>query len=263
MITAKLNADAFLRRARTQAPRRTSSERTSAAAVGANAFGVFIQRASRRDTNRFVRGWAIANNLAGLPSLPVPNVVPSRHAATYLKILGDQVDAFSAMVGKYEYLIESRFRRVNRPMRGNYYNELSSALTRAYTRLDRAREELRNAARKHSLNIPDYLFIGLYNKDGIYRPMRGAKTRGRTARQLATIRTKVYGGEGRMIVSAGVTVFQLHNLEPHTTLVNNRWGYVTSALKVARLAGVRAMGTSYVRGLQQSLGIEPMGVAGG
>jgi len=250
VITAKLNADAFLRRARTQAPRRTSSERTSAAAVGAHAFGVFIQRASRRDTNRFVRGWAIANNLTGLPSLPVPNVVPSRHAATYLKILGDQVDAFSAMVGKYEYLIESRFRRVNRPMRGKYYNELSSALTRAYTRLERAREELRSAARKHSLNIPDYLFIGLYNKDGQYRPMIGKNTRGRTARQLATIRTKVYGGTGRAVINDYQSVFVLHNREPHVTLLEARYHYVASAARMARVLGVKKMATKYVAGMQ-------------
>lgn len=250
IVSATLNTDGFMGKTRAMLGARRVRLRTAAAATGAYVFTETLMKIARRDTQRYVRGWAMANNMAGLPRVPVPNVRPSKYAETYLKILGDQVDAFAGRVAKYEYLIESRFRRVNRPMRGRYYNELNSALNRAYTRLERAREELKNAARKHSINIPDYLFIGLYNKDGQYRPMIGKNTRGRTARQLATIRTKVYGGTGRAVINDYQSVFVLHNREPHVTLLEARYHYVASAARMARVLGVKKMATKYVAGMQ-------------
>lgn len=250
-ITAKLNTDGFMGKMRALASARRVKARTTAAAAGALVFTETIMQSARRDTNRYVRGWAIANNEAGLPAVPVPAVQRSKYADTYLKILGDQVDAFSYRVAQLERLIEDRFRSTGRPMRGVYYQELYRKLEGprgARMRLERAREELAKAAKRHAMNAPDYLFIGLYNKDGVYTPIKGAKTRGRTARQLATIRTKVYGGAGRAIVNDAQSVFILHNLEPHASILESRWHYAAMAMRMARSLGVSRMSAKYVSG---------------
>ena len=261
-ITAKLNADGFMGKMRALASARRIKARTTAAAAGALVFTETIMRSARRDTNRYVRGWAIANNEAGLPAVAVPAVQRSKHADTYLRILGDQVDFFAWRVAQLEQLIEERFRRTGRPMRGVYYQELYRKLEGprgARMRLERAREELASAAKRHAMNAPDYLFIGLYNKGGIYTPIKGVNSKGKTARQLVSIRTKVYGGDGRMVVTDTATIFQLHNREPHATLVEHRWGYVWSALRFARSTGIRQMGKRYVSGMEFALGLKPMG----
>lgn len=259
MITAQLKTGNFLGRVRAWSETRRVTTRTQSAAIGAHAFTSFLVKAARRDTNRYVRGWALANNMAGLPSIPVPQIVPSKYAETYLKILGDQVDTFSMRAAQLDRLIEDRFRRTGRPMRGVYYRELSGKLERTLVRLEKAREELRKAARRHELKIPDYLFMGLYNKGGIYTPIKGVNSKGKTARQLVSIRTKVYGGDGRMVVTDTATIFQLHNREPHATLVEHRWGYVWVALRFARSTGIRQMGKRYVSGMEFALGLKPMG----
>lgn len=253
IIKFSLNADGFIGRLRGYNMSQRAKDRTNAAAAGATVFARAIVDGARRDTQRYVRAWAQANNLAGLPAIPVPELRPSKYAATYLAILGDQVDAFAARVSKYENLIEARFRRVNRPMRGKYYNELNAALQRAYTRLERAREELKNAAKRHAIDMPDYLFMGLLNKEGQYRPMVGKNTRGRTARQLATIRTKVYGGSGEAVVNEGVSIFVLTNREPHARLLEHKYNYVRLAMQAVRGFGVRRMSSKYVGGMRVGL----------
>lgn len=250
-ITAKLNADGFMGKMRALASARRIKARTTAAAAGALVFTETIMQNARRDTNRYVRGWAIASNEAGLPAIAVPAVQRSKYADTYLKILGDQVDAFAWRVAQLERLIEERFRRTGRAMRGVYYQELYRKLEGprgARMRLERAREELAMAAKRHAMDAPDYLFIGLYNKDGIYTPIKGARTKGRTARQLATIRTKVYGGAGRVVVNDAQSVFILRNLEPHASILESRWHYAAMALRMARSTGVSRMSAKYVSG---------------
>ena len=253
IVSATLNTDGFMGKTRAMLGARRVRLRTAAAATGAYVFTETLMKIARRDTQRYVRAWAQANNLAGLPAIPVPELRPSKYAATYLAILGDQVDAFAARVSKYENLIEARFRRVNRPMRGKYYNELNAALQRAYTRLERAREELKNAAKRHAIDMPDYLFMGLLNKEGQYRPMVGKNTRGRTARQLATIRTKVYGGSGEAVVNEGVSIFVLTNREPHDRLLEHKYNYVRLAMQAVRGFGVRRISSKYVGGMRVGL----------
>lgn len=253
VITAQLDYTEFVRRAnalRTEEVR----AREDAARDGTSAAMRYIFSHARRDTRRFVRGWSMANNMAGLPSLPVENVKVSNYADKYLQILGDQVDTYAARIGQLEYLIESRFRRTGRAMTGRYYQELSTKLTREYVRLERARQELRDAARRHELNIPDYLFMGVFNYRGQYVAMKGTKTKGKTARQLATIRTKVYGGRGKRYHSEEGTYYVLHNLEPHTTLVERRDHVVAEAMVIAKMMGVRRINETYTRGIRRAFG---------
>jgi hypothetical protein len=253
VITAQLDYTEFVRRAnalRTEEAR----AREEAARDGTSAAMRHVFSHARRDTRRFVRGWSMANNMAGLPSLPVPAVKESNYADKYLEILGDQIDTFSARAARLDMLIESRFRRTGRPMRGRYYNELGGDLQRTLVRLEKAREQLREAARRHELNIPDYLFVGVFNYRGQYVSMKGAKTKGKTARQLATIRTKVYGGYGRRYHSEEGTYYVLHNLEPHTTLVERRDRVVAEAMVIAKMMGVRRINETYTRGIRRTFG---------
>jgi len=253
VITAQLDYAEFTRRAKALQTQEVYA-REQAARDGTSAAMLHVFGHARRDTRRFVRGWAMANNMAGLPSLPVENVRVSNYAEKYLEILGDQVDTFKAKAERLDYLIESRFRRVNRPMRGRYYNELSTDLTRTLMRLEKAREQLREAARRHELNIPDYLFMGVFNYRGQYVPMKGTKTKGKTARQLASVRVKVYGGWGRRYHNPEGTYYVLHNLEPHTTLVERRDRVVADGLAVARLMGVRRITELYQSGIRRTFG---------
>jgi len=253
VITAQLDYAEFTRRAKALQTQEVYA-REQAARDGTSAAMLHVFGHARRDTRRFVRGWAMANNMAGLPALPVESVRPSNYADKYLQILGDQVDTFSAKAARLEYLIESRFRRVNRPMRGRYYNEISADLTRTLVRLEKAREELRQAARRHELNIPDYLFMGVFNYRGQYVPMKGTKTKGRTARQLASVRVKVYGGFGRRYHNYDGTYYVLHNLEPHTTLVERRDRVVAEGLAIARMMGVRKITELYKSGIRRTFG---------
>ena len=253
MITASMDYSEFTRRAKALQTQEVYA-REQAARDGTSAAMRHIFSHARRDTRRFVRGWAMANNMAGLPALPVENVKVSNYADKYLQILGDQVDTFAARAARLEYLIESRFRRTGRAMRGRYYNELSGELTRTLVRLEKARGELKEAARRHELNIPDYLFMGVFNYRGQYVPMKGTKTKGKTARQLASVRVKVYGGWGRRYHSLEGTYYVLHNREPHTTLVERRDRVVAEAMVIAKMMGVRRVNELYQSGIRRTFG---------
>lgn len=264
MITAKLEYDEFVRRARRLGTVEAQA-RLAASRDGTHAAMRHIFYRARRDTRRFVRAWAIANNMAGLPALPVESVKASNYADKYLEILGDQVDTFSAKAARLDALIEARFRRTGRAMRGRYYNELSGGLTRALVRLEKAREELKQAARRHEPNIPDYLFMGVLTRDGQYRPLVSQRNRPQKdgafkkpirykARQLASVRVKVYGGFGRMYHNTEGTYFVLQSLEPHTTLVERRFHVIRGALEVARSRGVQRITGEYKRGIKAVFG---------
>lgn len=252
-LQASIQAGAFLSRLRIAAPETMGVLRHTAIREAGSVFTRTVFEIAPRDTNRYLRSWAEANNKAGLPPVPLPPVVPSKRAQQYINILQDQVDTFKARVAKIEKIIQEKFLNKGYRTTGKFYNKLYNQLEGprgARWRLDRARQELIMALENQRVEGGTFLFMGLFNELGQYRPVVGATSGGKTKRQLATIRLKVYGGDGKIMEAPHETILNLRSLEPHANFL--RW--VSDEAKTrAKMFGLRNYGKLYALALDRAL----------
>ena len=253
MLTANVDAARLIAALRGRAMAALRIQRTRMVMEGGAIFTRTILEIAPRDTNRYARSWADANNKAGLPPVQLPTIVPSKRAEKYIDILIDQVDAFKFMVEKLERIIREKFTDKGYRTTGKFYNKLYNRLEGprgARWRLDRARQELELALRNMRVDGGTFLFMGLFNEQGQYRPIVGKTSGGRTKRQLATIRLKVYGGDGRIIDGKNTTIVQLKSMEPHANFL--RW-VDQEARTRAKMYGLRSYGRAYAMALNEAI----------
>lgn len=136
-----------------------------------------------RDTNRSARGWIMAFNDLGLGPFPVPPVVESKYQARNEARLFNQLRKWELAVKRYER--QGRFDKWYR---------------KAVRKRDKASEQVERYLASQGTAV----VIG-----------------GRSASALATIRDKVYGGEGRILETERGLVLAAVNKEPHTKIVES------------------------------------------
>jgi len=252
-LQVKIDAKQLLVQLRGDAQRVLQEQRYRCIREGGTLFTKTIMEIAPRDTNRFVRSWAEANNKSGLPAVAIPPVVPSKRAQQYINILQDQVDTFKGRVAKIEKIIQEKFLNKGYRTTGKFYNKLYNQLEGprgARWRLDRARQELILALENQRVEGGTFIFMGLFNELGQYRPVVGKTSGGKTKRQLATIRLKVYGGDGWIVEAPHETILNLRSLEPHANFL--RW--VSDEAKTrAKMYGLRTYGKRYALALDRSL----------
>lgn len=242
MATGQIRVDrtALVRRLRKaeNAVRLSAPEATK---LVAREFGEQVIRSAPRDTNRFVRGWAEAVNSAGLGSVPVPPIVPSKlhdklaprleQQAAYWTRIAEQKEAAAAY---WRRVYENRYKRANR--RDRWERDCAARLRKAEKYAVRARKlAVRAQEELADLNgNPSAVVIfGKKKKPGL-RSDEDLRT-GR----LHTVRTPIYGGSGATVNLNGRTYVRLRNKEPHASIVESRTRVVARALSAARGAGLK------------------------
>lgn len=181
-----------------------------------------------RDTNRYFDGWAKAGNSAGIGRFPV---LPLNRNSRF-----DQIESRIRNEIQWWQRIVDRYRRTQ-PGRDDKWtrqaNRRLAAAQREYERL---------------FSREDGAVIGINTFSSL-----GSK---RTPRAIF----KVYGGEGRIIDLEGgsATVVQLHNKEPHTSMVERNTHNMARAY-----SAFRGTGLMRVRGAYLQKALEAVDKAGG
>lgn len=173
-----------------------------------------LEKDAPRDTQRYVRGWVEAAISAGGKSRLVPEVVRGRFATAQLAILERQVKSIEKQI-KWR---SERFERWSKDSTGAG-RKLTPWMQRERRRiysllnlLERAKEQFRMA----DGDGESFILIG-----------KGY------GRRLATVRTKVYGGSGRVVFKGGEARIELKNKEPHVRIVESRMAPLARAIQRA------------------------------
>jgi ribosomal protein L18E len=181
-----------------------------------------IEKDWPRDTNRSVRGFAMAHRDIGVQGVIVPAVRESAYTRQNLQRLVRQVRAAGRAVNKWAR-IEQLYVRANRTHQ-KYYRTILKELRFHTKRFNRATEELERFTRAVKEGGTPVV-IGQGRKK--YR--RGVSTPTR----IATVRSAVYGGEGRVRRSGDATVAEIRNKEPHVRIVERNRRIAATAVREA------------------------------
>lgn len=173
-----------------------------------------------KDTRRFVRGWVLAGNAAGLDPMPVPVLQPPRKRDEIYKRLLRQAWFWAMIVRRYEQ--QARF---------------DAWYQKAKRKLDRSLEELQKFERTEFGAV---IAIGIRNRLGT---------------KLRTVRDKIYGGTGFVVQQRDGAEVVLHNLEPHTSIVEARTHVMANASRAFRGAGIVMGRKAFVKALKDEAGV--------
>lgn len=171
------------------------------------------------DTNRLKRGYAMAANQANLGPFPVPDVQASKYRKDLGNRLSYQIAKFENSVAFWERIIQTRY--LSKGRKGKWLRDAQSKKRTAEKRLARAKEEADKFGATDSALV-------------IFRSSKSGLT--------MTVRDKVYGGEGREISRPGFHGYQIHNLEPHASIVEKNTRVVAKALADGKALGLKMKG---------------------
>lgn len=198
-----------------------------------------------KDTNRYANGYIDAGNKAGVTRTPLLPINASSRHSKYVEQLTEQLNFAQANVNHWERWKQRYEAEGGKRLLQPFYRKILAKL-RSWTKTrDRAAEELAKAQ-----GDPSILFFGgqLTRGDLGFAGSRG--------RRLGTVRTKVYGGEGRVTVGGkGGAVVELTNKEPHARIVNahSALGHpVATTIAALRVFRLQPVGKKYVESLRPS-----------
>lgn len=179
-----------------------------------------VSATAKRDTNRYVRGFLMAGRDLGANVGPIPNVQPSKHAKRIRELIERQVERFGFALGKTKRELEYLYPlgRPKRP-RSTAYAELFAKERELEKLYQRAKEELD----KLNEGGEATLLIGFLHS--------GQAQKGR---KLLSVRHRVYGGDGKFVVSRGATYAVVTNREPHAKILEKKWGAFKKSLSALR-----------------------------
>ncbi len=221
-----------IRRARVQ--REVSGWSAGVAREVATAAGMHVLAMAPVDTGRYVRAVAQAVNAAGGGPLPVRSVSASGRHARVVELLSRQAADWGRYLAWREKRLAYLYPR-GAPSRGRTaaFRRMQSEVRMASRRLARAREELRKA-----LANDDALLMGHINSG-----------RAQSGRQLLTVRTKIYGGVGRVEDTPRGAQAVLTILEPHGRFLERRLRLFARAKRSPLVVSVLARAERELAGL--------------
>lgn len=200
------------------------------------------------DTNRYINGWIRALHAAGLNSIPVKAYSASRKREEYLRILEEQyfglnryADKLRNWVSLYElYDRTAPPRKDGRPrkkrMRQHHVRKVVRDLRRAEKSEAKALEIWTTALENESILFFD------------------RRAHSKRPRNFHTIRHKIFGGTGRIVIVGNKVIVELNNLEAHPRLVerNPKIGHpVRTAYNKLRSFGLRRASNRYMDTLEK------------
>lgn len=198
-----------------------------------------VVRNGPKDTNRYVRGWAMAGRSIGAYKGSIPSIQAGSNEESVLNALQNQVEYFEARVVKLEGVLASWYPPGKK--RTDYCLKLEKELRKAKTNARKAQDTFDEAKANTGFIVFDLGRGAVY--DGKYRPQK----------RRATIRAKAYGGYGSMRSVKDETTVVLTNREPHTRVVESRFPGLRKTLRVLRPYGIQVARAGYVRTLKKQL----------
>lgn len=193
-----------------------------------------VHTTAPRDTNRYIRAWMQAANMAGVGPFPVPKVIPAKHRDAIYEALREQERFWGMITQRYESQ-----RRYDK-----WYRQ-------AQKKWERAREQLRKFLESEEADGAVIAINLRINRGG--KPGYGQWGLGRGMAKEIRILNKTYGGEGRLIDLPGSTTVHLRNKEPHASIVEHNQRVVARAYAAFRGTGLRQVKTAYLsRALEKS-----------
>lgn len=199
-----------------------------------------------RDTNRSAAGWVEAANQAGLTQRQVPTIKKSIRHEWYIAALERQRDRALEYL-RYWQRMQALYQRNDRTKQPYYRRKILPGLKFAEKRVAQAQEQLEGALRNDGFII--------YDKGGfIYGDARYMKRH--AIQHLTSVRTKFYGGKGRLLSGSGKAVVELTNMEPHARHIErvSRHGHpFMRSMMELRGTGMKKVGNKFVAGLETSL----------
>lgn len=231
MVRATWDDTVFKNKLRIVRSRRDKARTKSLIQLGKR-FAQVAYQISPADTRRYVNALAQACNAAGIGPLPVLPLRPSKFKDKHGQKLRRQI-------AKYDTLLQLWYGATwtdDLPTKNAGKN---GKAPKWFKRLKRYR---RRAAEELAKFEGDEAGTALYI--------------GGNTRRIATVRTKVYGGTGRIISGADDTVIYLHNKEPHANLVERRVRVIWRAIRVAKGRGpLKRMRNTYVKEVAAGTGM--------
>lgn len=205
--------------------------------------------ADHHDTNRYINGYIDALHDIGLESIPLkPYKRSGRH---------DQfVDRLEVQHKKMVKVVERITRRLalgrsqdmTNPLMKNGKPRKKRQEQRWFKKLERdlikaqEREERAFAALAAAINNESILFMP-GRKGRLLKSGRIGKSR------LATVRTQIYGGSGAITLLGEQVIVELHNLEPHSRIIETRPGYgfpYKTAMNQMSILGMKRVSNRYI-----------------
>lgn len=233
MNTLQMDVSGLNRRVEQMLARTAEASRAALAAYG-EALVDNIDRIAPRDSNRYVAGWVGAGNAAGLTTRVVPRIQKSSRYDKFLDELRQQVERLEKRIRRWQIGMENWYHnRPERPRKG-WYRKAEREVRKLYKRYVRAIQELGKAEASET-----FLFFDA-----------GAFVERKNKRALSTVRTKVYGGTGKIVTDGWSAKLELHNLEPHATIVEARFGVVAIASRGVKALGYRKASKEFIARIQ-------------
>jgi len=213
----RVTIDPTMMQRRLDAVRRALPEIHMNAIMEGNALiAIRVDETARRDTNRFVRGWLMACKDIGPIPVAIPSVkYASRHAA-YVAKLKAELRTYQDDLHTLDTQIDAWFSGPGRK-RGAGYAKMLNRRAKLIQWSERLKEEIIKAEGEVSIVFFDM-------------------ERGR--RNYSTVRTAIYGGKGRVVTNGVRAIATMHNLEPHTTIVERRDRIMARAMNELRAFGM-------------------------
>lgn len=208
--------------------------------------GAFIETMDRfapTDTNRYLNGWLLAGQAAGISQIPTRPLRQTRYHEQMVDRLDMQLLRIRREIKRIQERLELIYgRRGLDPRRSDFGRRNLARL-----RLLQKREVV--AQRELDTIMAGGSYIVIFGKAG----RRSEKTGRIIGERLTTLRTTIAGGTGEVIRVAGRVVVELRNREPHARLVEKRVRAVARTMAVARQLGVKRAGRAYVQALREQL----------
>lgn len=230
----------------------------------ADAWVDIVEEVSPRSTGRYVRGWQVAANDAGLPVRVVAPIRPNPKREEIEKALERQVRLWARDFDRWAAL-ERRYRvedarggvtRTGRPRAKRtaqpYFRKILRNKRFALKRYKKALANLEAFTAADGGILIDAGRLLSRRRGGAYDAGIGYTKSGR--RKLSTVRTKVYGGEGEIFDAGGRTLIRLRNLEPHASIVESKRRIRAQASAAVRGFGLTRLRRKYVETLRAGMG---------
>ncbi len=243
-MTVRANVEAYRAQVLAGVRSRLTADREAMVSLAGDFVGN-IARNAPRDTNRFVRSFVEAGEKIGVRGVPKPPIKASSRYQLYLKALVRQVARFDSLIAMWEGRAKNWYEAKGRTGEP-YYRKIQNTIRSLERKRRRAFEELEKAKGNEAI-----IFMDEHGDIVGTNAYRG--------RDVSTVRVKVYGGDGRIVVANGQVGAVLHSLEPHANLVERRFKVVAAAKAASRRAGLRHLKGPYATVVRQAMRLKKAG----
>jgi hypothetical protein len=238
-MTVRANVDAYRAKVLAGVQARIAADKEAMVGLATVFIGEVV-RNSPRDTNRFVSSFIQAGEKIGVRGFPKPGIKASSRYALYLAALVRQVESYDSWIGVWKGRARNWYEAKGRTGEP-YYQKIQQTIRKLERQRRRALEELEKAKGSEAIIFMD-------EHGDIMRTNRSAKSR-----DVSTVRVRVYGGDGRIVVANGQVGAVLHSKEPHANFVEKRFAVIAKAKLTVRGAGLRGLPGPYAMQVRRAM----------